>query len=114
MNEKTLLLISFIGSLAGLLGLFFLSQHLDYGEQTIEKINTERIQDIVKIEGEVSHVSKGENITFILVKQPSMMDVIIFGKNITLYEGDRVEIIGKGEEYNGKMEIIAQRIRRIS
>ncbi len=112
MNEKILLLVTFLLSLVGLLGLFFLSERLEYDEQTIEKINAERMQEMVKIKGEVVRVTALENVTFISVQQPSSIDVIVF-ENISVFEGEQVEVIGKGEEYKGEMEIIAHRIRVI-
>lgn len=112
MNEKMLLSICFLFSLAGLFGLFLLSEHLDYDEKAIEKIKGEKLQDMVKLEGKIIRVTTLENITFITLEQPSSIDVVVFD-NVTLYQGEKVEIIGKGEEYNGKMEIIAHRIRSL-
>jgi DNA/RNA endonuclease YhcR with UshA esterase domain len=91
--------------------LFLLVERLDYSEKTIEKIKSERIEDIVKINGEIESVNSNGNVTFITVKQPSYLTVVAFNSNLTLLKGERVEVIGKGEEYNKKMEIIAQRIR---
>ena len=113
MNEKTLLLIAFFCSLAGLFALFLVVENLDYSEKTIEKINAERIEDMIKLKGDVVSVNEVGNITFISVMQPNYIDVIVFDNNITLFSGDRVEIIGKGEEYKGDMELIAHRIRVI-
>ena len=113
MNEKTLLLIAFLGSLAGLFALFLLSENIDYSEKTIEKINAERIQDMIKLNGQVVSVNEISNITFISVMQPNYIDVIVFEDNISIFSGDNVEIIGKGEEYQGEMELIAHRIRVI-
>ncbi len=113
MNEKVLLVIAFLGSLAGLFALFVFSENLDYNEKTIEKINAERIEDMLKLKGEVASINEVGNMTFISVMQPNYIDVIVFDKNITLLSNDRVEIIGKGEEYKGEMELIAHRIRVI-
>jgi DNA/RNA endonuclease YhcR with UshA esterase domain len=112
MKEKLILVIAFLASLAGIFTLFFLVENLDYGEQTIEKINEERISDMVKIEGDVIEVSDLGNITFISLMQPNYIDVVVFDE-IELYSGERVEIIGMSEEYEGEMEIIAHRIRVI-
>lgn len=112
MDEKILIVVAFIGSLAGILILFALSETIEYSEKTIEKINAERIEDMIKLNGEVTKVNNIGNITFISVRQPSYIDVIVFD-NISLFPGENVEIIGKSEEYNNKMEIIAHRIRVI-
>ncbi|MCK5283377.1 MAG: hypothetical protein KAK00_08275 [Nanoarchaeota archaeon] len=112
MNEKIILLTAFVGALFGLLALFFLSENLDYSEKTIEKINEERIEDMIKVEGQIVDFRNSGNVTFISLVHPSYMDVVVFD-DIALRNGDNVEIIGKGEEYNNKMEIIAHRIRVI-
>jgi hypothetical protein len=111
MNEKQLLLISFLGSLIGLVALFLISENMDYGEKTIEKMNSERIEGMVKIMGEVESSYSSSNNTFLSVSQPNYLDVVVFGKEIGLTKGDTVEIIGSSAEYEDNKEIIAQRIR---
>ncbi len=78
MNEKVLLVIAFLGSLAGLFALFVFSENLDYNEKTIEKINAERIEDMIKLKGEVTSVNEIGNMTFISVMQPNYIDVIVY------------------------------------
>jgi len=56
------------------------------------------------------YVHSSGNITFFSVVQPSSIDVVAFS-NVSVVAGDKVEIIGKGEEYKNEMEIIAHRIR---
>ena len=85
---------------------------MDYEEKTIEQINAEKIKDIVKVKGKVDSVSNVGNVTFIRVIQPGYMEVLAF-ENISLYEGEMIEIIGKIDEYEGENEIIAHRIRSI-
>ncbi|MBD3164484.1 hypothetical protein GF323_04740 [Candidatus Woesearchaeota archaeon] len=112
MEEKIIVFVAFLGSLAGILILFSLSESLDYDIKTIEKINSEKMQDMIKINGKVIEVNSMENITFIRVQQPSYIDVIVFD-NMTVPAGTRIEVIGQSEEYQNKMEIIAHRIRVI-
>jgi DNA/RNA endonuclease YhcR with UshA esterase domain len=113
MDEKVLLTIAFLGALVGLGLLFFISEGLDYDERTIEQINAEKIKDMVKVKGEVASISNAGNATFIRVMQPGYIEVVVF-ENISLYEGEMVEVIGKIDEYEGENEIIAHRIRSIS
>jgi DNA/RNA endonuclease YhcR with UshA esterase domain len=112
MNEKIILTICFLFSLAGLFGLYLFSESMDYSEKTIEKIKGEKLQEMIKLQGEVIRSTTVGNVTFITLEQPSTIDVIVFD-NVTIYPGERVEIIGKSEEYNKEMEIIAHRIRVI-
>jgi len=111
MKEKTLIVISLLGSLAGLFALFLFSEHLDYNERTIEKINSEKIEEMIKITGEVVSSRSAGNVTFITITQPSEMDIVVFNGDLAFSQGEKIEVIGKREEYNGKVEIIGQRIR---
>jgi hypothetical protein len=69
---------------------------------------------MVKIKGTVSSSGFYSGSIFLKVSQPSQIDVIVFGKNVSVSEGETVEVIDKQEEYNKKTEIIAHRIRVIN
>jgi hypothetical protein len=112
MNEKLLLLIAFIGAICGIFALFTLSMSLDYSEKTIEKMNSEKIEDMIKVQGEVASASGNGNVTFISIKKDCYLDVIAFG-DANLNIGEKIEVIGKSSDYDDKKEIIAERIRVI-
>ncbi|MFH2028450.1 MAG: OB-fold nucleic acid binding domain-containing protein [Nanoarchaeota archaeon] len=63
--------------------------------------------------GTVSKISEAENVYFMELSQPSIIDVLIFkdDQNLNLKQGDYVEILGEIDEYNGKVEVIGHRIR---
>jgi RecJ-like exonuclease len=110
MSEKAMIFAAFLCSLIGLFALYFIAENIEYGEKTIEKINNEKIEDMIKINGEVIKAMNNGNVTFLSIRQPTDMEVIVF-QGVNVATGQKVEIIGKSEEYNGKMEIIAHRIR---
>ena len=110
MDEKLIVVLAIIASLAGVFLLFLFAERLNYDEVTIEKINNERMSEMIKIKGEVTSVNNIGNVTFIKIRQPNYMDVIVF-EEIKLDSGQTVEIIGQTEEYENKMEIIAHRLR---
>jgi len=112
MKENLLIILAFIGALFGLLVLFFLSETLTYEEKSIEKINSERLSEMIKIKGSISHVRHSDNITFITIAQESTIDVVVFD-SIGVITGDYIEVIGLSEEYQNEMEIIGHRIRII-
>ncbi len=113
MDERLLLFASFFFSILGILALFVMSDNIDHDEVTIEKINQERIESMVKLKGEIIDVSDSGNLTFIRLMQPNYIDVVVFDL-VDLVQGDEIEVIGKREEYKRKTEIIAHRIRLIS
>lgn len=114
MKEKTLLRIALISGIIGLVILFIISDNLEIKEKDIDKINKANVEEDVKLIGTISRITNLEKVTFIELEQPATMTIILFkdkNKNITLYKGDKVEIIGEIDEYNGELEVIAQRIR---
>ncbi len=114
MKEKTLLRIALISGIIGIVILFLISDNLEINEKNIDKINKANVEEDVKLIGTISKITQLEKVAFIELKQPATMTVIVFkdkNKNLTLDKGDNVEIIGEIEEYNGELEVIAQRIR---
>src|SRR3989338_8854599 len=99
MDEKLLQKIAFIASLVGVLGLFFLARDA-------ESIDS---PDMVKISGRVENIYQGSNVTILTVVEPVSHKVVVF-RNITFYEGEKIEVIGMPSEE----EVIAKRIRSIS
>ena len=66
------------------------------------------------MDGIVSNIRQAENAAFIELSFETSVTIVVFNdKNLTLKSGDKIEIFGKVEDYNGKEEIIAQRIRVI-
>lgn len=116
MKEKTLLKTALICSLLGLLVLYLLSDNIVIDERSVGKITLDNKDEIVKIKGIVNRVIDTEKVTIISIIQPQEMTVVLFkneNRTIKISEGNEVEIIGKVDEYEGKMEIIANRARII-
>ena len=112
MKETTLLKIALICSLAGLLALYFISTKIEVKDYKPGKLS-ENVGDDVKLNGIITKTSDKGNIVFIEVSQQNPVNVVIFSdKNFSaLKTNEHVEILGKVQEYNGKNEIIAQKIR---
>ena len=114
MKEKTLLKIALIASLLGLLILYLISGNIKIEEKNIEKITLDNKDEMVKIKGTVSKVIDTEKVTIIDVLQPNEITVVLFKNDETetpIQEGNEVEIIGKVDEYEGELEIIAHKAR---
>tara|TARA_Y100000294_G_C8367150_1_gene261174 strand:+ start:182 stop:535 length:354 start_codon:yes stop_codon:yes gene_type:complete len=116
MKEKTLLKLALITSLAGLLILYLISDNIAINEKSIEKITLDNKDEMVKVRGIVSKVIDTEKVTILEITQPTEITVVLFKGNqesTPIKEGNEVEIIGKVDEYEDELEIIAQRARII-
>ena len=114
MKETTLLKIALICSLAGLIILYFISTKIEVKDYKPAKLN-ENIGDDVNLKGTITKITDKGNVVFIEVVEQSPVTVVLFSNNdnLRLNNGDNVEVIGEVQEYNGKNEIIAQKIRVI-
>ena len=115
MKEKVLLKIALVISLVGLFMLFMISSEITVEEKTIDKINKDNIDETVKLQGYVSSVKDTDSVLIFSVAQENEIDIVVFknGEEISLNEGDYVEVEGTIEEYNGEMEIIGEEIKVI-
>jgi len=114
MQEKTLLKLALIVSLTGILILYLISDNITIKQTSIEKITLDNKDDFVKVRGIVSKVVDTEKVTIMEIIQPTEITVVLFkeeNRKMPIKEGNEVEIFGKVDEYEGKLEIIAQRAR---
>jgi len=112
MKETLLLKIALICSLVGLVALFFISQKIELKDYKPNFLNNKNVGDSVNLSGKISKVTAGNNVVFIELIQQVPVSVVVFtDKNVNLNENDFVEISGKIQEYNGKEEIIADKIK---
>jgi len=116
MKEKNLLKIALICSLLGLLILYLVSNNIEIKEKNIEKITLDNKDEFVNIKGTISNIVNTEKVTIIKILQPQEITVVLFkneNKTTTIQQGNEIEVIGKVDEYEGKIEIIADRVRVI-
>ena len=114
MKETTLLKIALICSLLGLFVLYFISTKIEVKDYQPNILN-KNIGDDVKLKGIVTKITDKGNVVFVEVNQQNPVTIVVFAANnsLELNKGDSVEVIGKVQEYNGKNEIIAQKIRLV-
>ena len=99
----------------GLIFLFFYSEGLNL--ENVIRIDESYAEDEIKITGEISKISVQDKVVFIEISGQQIIktDAIVFSdEEIFLEEGDIVEITGVVEEYNGKKEIIANKVLKKS
>jgi DNA/RNA endonuclease YhcR with UshA esterase domain len=111
MQEKTILKISILITLIGLMILFVLSESLELN--VVNKIDQVPAEEEVKMSGIIGKVTNSEKVTFLKLEaeKKEFVDVLLFqSEPLSLHQGDYVEITGTVEEYEGKKEIIANKI----
>ncbi len=112
MHEKTLLKISLITSLVGILILLIILDKIDISDSDIASINKTLIDKQVKIKGEITRTTETPGLYILNVKDNTgNIDIIIFKEDkIELKKGDIVEIEGQITEYQDKLELIAKKV----
>jgi len=116
MKEQTLLKTALIVSLLGLLILYLISSNIEIKEKNIEKITLDNKDEFIKLRGIVNKVIDTEKVTIMEITQPQQITVVLFkdeNKSMPIQQGNEIEIFGKVDEYEGKLEIIADRLRII-
>ena len=114
MKEKTLLKTALITSLLGLLILYLISSNIEIKEKNIEKITLDNKDEFVKLRGIVNKVIDTEKVTIMEITQPQQITVVLFkddNSSMPIRQGNEIEIFGKVDEYEGKLEIIVDRLR---
>ncbi len=114
MKETTLLKIALVCSLLGLAILYFISAKIDVKDYKPSQLN-KNVGDDVKLIGTITKISQNDDVAFIEVDYQSPVTVVLFteNKNLSLKADDTIEVVGEVQEYRGKNEIIAQKIRVI-
>ncbi len=112
MKETTLLKTALICSLIGLIILYFISAKIDVKDYKPNQLN-ENVGDDVKLTGTIIKISQNGNVAFLEVNYQSPVTIVLFtdDKNLSLKVDDSIEVIGEVQEYKGKNEIIAQKVR---
>jgi len=124
MKEKSLLKISLICSITGIMLLFFISESAEIGQESIgdivNDIDFSGIGRDVKIKGIVSKIADYEKSFLIEIvdRDDNRLNIVLFKKGadetIQLENDDSIEVIGEIDEYNGKIQIIGNEIRKVT
>ena len=113
MNDKTLLRIALICSVFGIIALYFFVQNIDIAEIDIGKLEMESIGNTVNINGRISKITERDNFKIIDITKDETVSVFLFGdEEIDVSKGEYISITGELEEYNGELEIIADKIEK--
>lgn len=110
MKEENLLKISILGSLLGILVLLTISGKIEIKNELISNLDATDIGKSFRISGVITDVKKSKSVTSFQISELNQMKVVVFSDNTTLNKGDYVEVSGKLDEYNGKTNLIADKI----
>ncbi len=117
MDEQTLLKISLVVTILGLLLLFFSAGQFELSPRTLEKANLP--EEKVQLQGTIKSLqskdspSGKDKVVFMVIEgeRVETTPVVVFPpEELFLKEGDYVEIVGTMEEYKGKKEVVASSI----
>src|SRR3989338_10942227 len=103
-----LLKISFIGAIVGIILLFIVSENIEIKETPIGMVDESYIGRSVRFSGEITKISSSEKFSSIEVDGKIL--VVLFEK-VDLAKGDKIEVIGKVDEYKNRIEVVADSIR---
>lgn len=115
MKEKTLLKLSFLCSIVGIISLFLTNKFFQPEQVKISQLKEE--MNYARVLGEIKtkYTSKTET-TFLNIEDESGTIKAVIFKGVStngVQKGDFVEIIGEVQEYKGEPELIVKKIRKL-
>ena len=114
MREATLLKISLVSGVAGLILLFGVLERAQPQEATFQQILSEDIRNEVLIRGTVTRMARGNATQWLELVSDDPLSVTVFREEIIpIHAGDHVEVRGKLEEYNGENQFVGDEVRVI-
>lgn len=109
--EKLLFRTALFVSIAGLLLLFIFSRISEIKEIGIDKISRENLDEKIKTKGIVTDFTQKKNVNFIEMNSSEIQ--IVFFDEIELKKGDLIEVTGEVKLYKGKLEVVANKIKKV-
>jgi len=89
------------------------SLYLEPGTVDIGNIDESQAGGVVEVKGTALNVSKSSGHLFMDLKgSTGSILVVDFDSEASINEGDRIDVIGNIELYEGKIEIISRRIKK--
>jgi len=113
MQEKTLLKISLIASIIGLIALFFISEILE--TKQVNFITTSNLDNNIQVNGIIKNINHFEKNTIIEIETKQKINIVLFEKfNNPIYIGDYITVSGELKQYRNEFEILAEEIKIVS
>ena len=115
MEERTLFKVAATISILGLFIIYNISEKIDLSDSNISMINKTLIGAKIKIKGTVIYKNDFGKISLLNVTDDtSSIQVVVYknSNNINLNKGDIIEVTGTVDDYNGKLEIKSEDIKK--
>ncbi len=111
-NQKTLLKISLIISLIGILTLLFLANIQEPKLISIDKITDKQLNKNIKVQGQITNIKtyKDSNFQVISIKDGTGKIDITTNQILNLTNSQNLIVIGKLTEYKNNLQIQANKI----
>ncbi len=106
--------LALIISLIGIFTLIMLSNSIEPRLIFIKDINKKDIEEFIKIKGSIINIKNIENITILEIDDKTGKIKAILYDRIELKKNLSVEIIGRLTDFNGNLEIDANKIKMIN
>ncbi len=117
MREATLLKLALTCSIIGVIGLFFLSETISIDETAISKLDGIGQEERVQLTGIVARVATKGNTTFLTLEKQERVNIVLFSNGAAIYDqlhaGENISVLGKVAKYQGKPEIVADKVVRL-
>lgn len=112
-QEKMIIRIALVCALVGLTALFIISKHFDPKEYSIKDVRKERLNSLVKVSGVVESVRDTPKVLIITLEEnKERIKIVAFKEGrVAVKKNQVIEIEGRLTEYEGEIEIEADRIK---
>lgn len=115
MEEKTLLKLSLIVSLIGLLILIIILENIEIKEYHIKDLTKKDLEKEVKIKGTITRVTETPGLYIFNLKDKTgeIAGVIFKEEPLNITTNQKVEVLGKIKEYKDKLEIEVEQLKSV-
>lgn len=110
MYDSTLTKICAFVAIAALIALFVMSRTAKPEQRQISQITCRDVGKRIIITGEVNYVKQMANSTFVYVSECSDFPILAYS-SYDISRGDKIQAVGKIEQYNGDLELKADYLR---
>lgn len=110
MEDNVLLNIALAVAMIGIIVLLILSYYDKIPEKNFNEVTSSDVGYRINVQGIVKQIYVNNNSMSIKLKQECVMDIFLFDKNQNFSVNDSLSVEGSVQEYNGKMEIMADKI----
>lgn len=109
MNESLVLKAALITAIIGLIAISLIVKFTDIKEINLSEAKQADEGSKIKVTGTVQRVTAKQELSIITITKQENMTVVLFD-SINLSKGQKIEATGKTQEYNGEMELVADKI----